>query len=325
MIMCNIDDYIKDLVLYIKTTLDYRTEVTAFDKKQLADIPTAIGASFKFYNANLLDTPVTFAFCKNSSDVTPAQLQKQMQVVERRLNTTVIVLLDNVASYNLQRLVAQRVNFIIPQKQMFIPSLLLNLKKARNTGDDIKTFMTPIAQCIVLYHLQISSLSGMDLKELMNIFGISYSTANRAVRWLESQTVISSTGAKEKKICIDMDKKALWTKALPFFTNPVEKVLRTDAIIPRLMKSGVNALSAYSMINEENREHYAISKDTLKTLDIKVDKNYGENVIEIWRYNPGILSKSGIVDRLSLYLSLKDSKDERIQIELDNMINEIKW
>src|SRR5574344_789273 len=114
MIMCNIDDYIKDLVLYIKTTLDYRTEVTAFDKKQLADIPTAIGASFKFYNANLLDTPVTFAFCKNSSDVTPAQLQKQMQVVERRLNTTVIVLLDNVASYNLQRLVAQRVNFIIP-------------------------------------------------------------------------------------------------------------------------------------------------------------------------------------------------------------------
>ena len=114
MIMCNIDDYIKDLVLYIKTTLDYRTEVTAFDKKQLADIPTAIGASFKFYNANLLDTPVTFAFCKNSSDVTPAQLQKQMQVVERRLNTTVIVLLDNVASYNLQRLVAQRVNFINP-------------------------------------------------------------------------------------------------------------------------------------------------------------------------------------------------------------------
>jgi hypothetical protein len=60
-------------------------------------------------------------------------------------------------------------------------------------------------------------------------------------------------------------------------------------------------------------------------LDIEVDKNYGENVIEIWRYNPSILSKSGIVDRLSLYLSLKDSKDERIQIELDNMINEIKW
>ena len=63
MIMCNIDDYIKDVVLYIKTILDYKTEVTAFDKKQLADIPTAIGASFKFYNANLLDTPVTFAFC----------------------------------------------------------------------------------------------------------------------------------------------------------------------------------------------------------------------------------------------------------------------
>lgn len=323
--MCNIDDYIKEVVLYIKTTLDYKTEVRAFDKKQLDDIPTAIGASFKFYNAHLLNTPVTFAFCKKSSDISPAQLQKQMQIIERRLNTTVIAILDDVASYNLQRLVAQRVNFIVPQKQMFIPSLLLNLKKARNTGEDIKTQMTPIAQCIVLYHLQISSLAGMDLKGLMSVFGISYSTANRAVRWLKSQNIISTTGAKEKKISIDIDKKALWTKALPFFTNPIEKVLRTDATIPELMKSGVNALSSYSMINEEDREHYATCKEVLKSLDIEVDKNYGENVIEIWRYNPGILSKSGVVDRLSLYLSLKDNEDERIQIELDNMINEIKW
>lgn len=325
MIMCNIDDYIKDVVLYVKTTLDYETEVTAFNKKQLADIPMAISASFKFYNANLLNTFVTFAFCKNSYEITPAQLQKQIQIVERRLNTIVIALLNNAASYNLQRLIAQRVNFIIPQKQMFIPSLLINLKKTRNTGEDIKTPMQPLAQCMVLYHLQISSLSGVNFKELMNLFGISYSTANRAVRWLESHNIISTIGAKEKKISIDIDKKALWMKALPFFTNPIEKVLHTDATIPSLMKSGVNALSSYTMINEESREHYATSREVLKILDIEVDTNYGENIIELWRYNPSILSKSGVVDRLSLYLSLKDNEDERIQIELENMINEMKW
>ena len=31
------------------------------------------------------------------------------------------------------------------------------------------------------------------------------------------------------------------------------------------------------------------------------------------------------VDKLSLYLSLKNNDDERIQIELENLINDIKW
>ncbi len=325
MIMCNINEFIESTVLYIKNTLNYKMEPKALDQKQLIDIPTAIGASFIFYSANLLNMPVVFAFCKDSSSISPAQLQKQIQVIERRLDKTVIALLDQVASYNLQRLVEQRVNFIIPQKQMFVPSLLIDLKRTKSIGEDIKTTMPPIAQCIILYHLEVASIDEKDLKELVDIFGISYSTANRAVRWLHSQKLIHTTGTKEKKISIELDKNVLWENALPFLFNPIEKIFYTDNSNTQLMESGINALSVYSMINRERIEHYAISKEDLKSLNIQTDKNYGNNVIEVWRYNPKLLSKSNIVDRLSLYLSLKENEDERIQIELENMINEIKW
>ena len=40
MIMCKIDDYINNVILYIKKTLDYKMEITDIEKKQLANIPT---------------------------------------------------------------------------------------------------------------------------------------------------------------------------------------------------------------------------------------------------------------------------------------------
>ena len=63
----------------------------------------------------------------------------------------------------------------------------------------------------------------------------------------------------------------------------------------------------------------------LKTLAVATDKQFGENEIQVWKYNPKMLSTEGVVDKLSLYLSLKDNDDERIQIELERLINEMPW
>ena len=59
--------------------------------------------------------------------------------------------------------------------------------------------------------------------------------------------------------------------------------------------------------------------------DIPINKEYGLFRIEIWKYDPKLLSHTGTVDKLSLYLSLKDNDDERVQIELDNLLNDIQW
>lgn len=66
-------------------------------------------------------------------------------------------------------------------------------------------------------------------------------------------------------------------------------------------------------------------KERAETLAIVTDKQFGENEIQVWKYNPKMLSTEGVVDKLSLYLSLKDNEDERIQIELERLINEMSW
>jgi hypothetical protein len=47
--------------------------------------------------------------------------------------------------------------------------------------------------------------------------------------------------------------------------------------------------------------------------------------LEAWSYNPLLLGNVAGVDPLSLFLSLRDSSDERIQQQLEILIQELKW
>lgn len=89
------------------------------------------------------------------------------------------------------------------------------------------------------------------------------------------------------------------------------------------MECGINALSEYTMINREDRDMYAFTKMDIRNSEIKTDKKYGTYRIEIWRYDPKLLTHSEVVDKLSLYLSLVNHEDERVQIELENLIADI--
>ncbi len=208
---------------------------------------------------------------------------------------------------------------------MFIPSLLIDLKKMKTINADIKETMPALAQCILLYHIQVSSLDRMESADIEALFDVSYATVNRALRWLKENSLITLEGKKTKEIRFFYSNKELWETAFPLFNSPVEKVVYTDDTIEQAMESGINALSEYTMINSEKSHCYALTREELKKKNITTNNHFGENKIEIWRYSPFFLTNGHYVDTLSLYLSLKNNDDERIQIELENLINDIKW
>ena len=56
-----------------------------------------------------------------------------------------------------------------------------------------------------------------------------------------------------------------------------------------------------------------------------LNKNYGDFKLEVWHYDPLLLSDTNEVDKLSLYLSTHHEDDPRVQIALRNLIDEMKW
>lgn len=323
--MSKYSEHIKETASYMSSLIGDDILFEPLKKSMVEKLPYTIANSFRLYNGRVLGQNVIFAIITDGNDIPPAQMQKTLTVIEKRCGCTVILCPMTIASYNLQRLTTQKVNFVMPRKQMFIPSLLIDLKKQKNIDADLAEVIPATAQCLLLYHLEVNALDGKGAKELSEQLQVSYASVNRALRWLKERELVTLKGVKTKTIRFVLAKQKLWEKALPLLISPIEKQMFTDQQLDGAKKSGINALSEYTMINPEKRACYAIAKGDGKRLNIVTDKKFGTNTIEVWRYNPRLLSDTGTVDKLSLYLSLKDNEEERIQIELENLIKQIQW
>ncbi len=326
MIMSKSNEYIKNAATYISSVLSENIVVKPVCKSIQDKLPISIVGNFELYDGQILGKNVLFAFINDGNIITPVQTKKQLDMIQRKTGMVTILVPRYLYSYNVSRLIVQKVNFVIPNKQMFIPSLLLDLTIVNIANEESKNdTITPLTQCLLLYHLETESLSGRTSYELADKLSVSYASINRALRWLVSKDLIKLEGVKTKTLQIDLSDRELWNKALPLLVSPIEQLYYTDALLDGQTISGVNALSSYTMLNEESRQCCAVSKKDFKALKIIADKQFGQNEIQVWKYNPRMLSSTGVVDKLSLYLSLKDNEDERIQIELERLINEMPW
>jgi hypothetical protein len=128
-------------------------------------------------------------------------------------------------------------------------------------------------------------------------------------------------------------REELWQKAKDQMGSPVRKIHYVQGQLPgeRPLLAGTSALSRNSMLSEGALPTVAMFH---KDFRAKLDRgglqgcpaeDMADLVVEAWNYDPKLLAGGETVDPFSLYLSLRDSPDERIQQELDQMVEDIAW
>ncbi|GAI77430.1 unnamed protein product, partial [marine sediment metagenome] len=154
----------------------------------------------------------------------------------------IVLILPGMKAYNRNRLIQKHINFIIENKQIFIPSLMIDLKEYL-TKPKQKSILQPAAQCMILYHLQKQKLNYLNYKQLARLLQYRYLTISRAVENLNTLGICRVDGTKLKKIVFDLDKKELWEKALPFMNTPVKKKVYINDTLPDeiIFKTNINA------------------------------------------------------------------------------------
>lgn len=315
----------KNILKYLQRMCGNEVTAKAKGKAELSVLPFAVVTNYRWYDVELLGIGIVLAVARSQEDCTPYVLQKHGQIASAKLGKHVVFGLTSVASYNLTRMTEARVNFIVPDKEIFIPSLLMELQKPAANVFVEKDTMPPIAQCMVIYHLLRESLDGKSPAELAERFVVSYPNMSRALRWLDSKGIVKQEGAKQKCVRFSCSGRELWEKALPLMESPVERLAYTDSNTVIGKAAGETALEHYTMMASPMRTTIAISKQEAKTCKDILDKEFGESIIEVWRYDPSLLTDNDYIDKLSLYLSLQDSDDERIQMELETMVENIQW
>lgn len=316
----------------IATITDYLEDLTGYKTRQLTHakgedkrLPIAIATSYSYYDLEFMETQVTIAIPTGLDGITPMQLAKHQAKMIEAFQHPVIFALESVASYQIARLTQAKVDFIVPGKIIFIPSMLIILREMKNTVKEMPEKMPPVAQMLVLYHLETRTIDGLTASEIAELTGLAYPTINVALRWLVANGIIALTGGKQKHVQITMSKKEVWNKSLPLMTSPIERILFTDKKPEGSLMTGETAMGHYTMLAEPATPVIAIDKATAKENAALMNKEYGNIKVEVWKYSPALLSEEEWADRLSLYLSMKDSEDERIQMECDTLIEEMEW
>lgn len=90
-------------------------------------------------------------------------------------------------------------------------------------------------------------------------------------------------------------------------------------------------MAKQSMLNYPKCTVYAMDKKLIKDIPkeaivepkLMKDNDYVE--IELWKYNPSIYTADEMVDIVSLVQSLKDVEDERVEMQIEEIMEEYKW
>jgi hypothetical protein len=322
--------------LLAKNLEHYLSEVTwlkvALDPVISSALPYFLSRQYALYKLVIGRTSFTAVFLLEEDEFKPAQFIKHMRQIPSIDVDEICVVALSLPTYVRKRLIEKGIAFVIPKVQMYLPALGIELRArtGRNKPLSVERF-SPATQVVLIYWL----LGRIDVSvtplELSKQLGYSAMTMGRSLDELEVSHIadVKRVG-RERLINFLGDSKTVWQEALPRLRNPVSRTVRiAEKNLEKwnLLPAGLTALSNRSLLNEPAYIEYALSRDAWKIMEktgieqIPVEEP-GTCLLQVWCYDPKILGVEGYVDPFSLFLSLKDESDERIEMALEEMMEQ---
>lgn len=324
-----------NLVHYLRRTL--RIELQPITRWPGAKaIPRHLNDAYRIYQTQLLDLPCLLVLLTGESEPTPAELKKHLQLIEAKAGFPAVYVQHAIRAGQRQRLIDQHIPFAVPDKQLFLPPLGIDLREhylaqAKAEGEAL----SPSSQLVLLGQLLGLWPREIDAKRLTRLLGYSAMTMSRIKRELHTLTAE------------DAPQTAMpgWKQALPYLRSPLRTkvwVRHPPEQLRRCPLAGLSALASRTMLSPPTQEVRAIGeqawRDLLRQglLQIDTEPVPGALELELWKYNPMLLvadapdrygqpdlGRAAMVDPYSLYLTLRDHADERVALALDEMMEPI--
>jgi hypothetical protein len=330
------------LKYFIKNNIDDNFVVMRLVNKKM--IPLYLRNKYNFYEITILGQSCILLEIIDESP-TINSLIKNIATIQKYIPKQVVIYFKELSSYRRKSLITNRISFIDEQGQFFLTffGLLIN-NNSKNMNEMLsseidaqkylkKISFNSITQLAFLYFLYNEKVS-ITNNDFAKIFSTSSMNASRALKGLYYNNLVDYkiTGKTSRsKIYNMISNDKYYMKGMDHLINPIKKIVYVKDIPENSYIAGLEALSKTSMLNPTIYKVRAISSNHFKEQNIKVIIN--EDIIkdsnlvklEIWKYDPKYFVKNNIVDILSLYLTLKESKDERIEKEIKQLLRKESW
>ena len=229
-------------------------------------------------------------------------------------------------------LVRQKMAFIVPDSQMFIPTLGLDFsERIPQTAPQKDKWLRPAAQALIIQQILTGNLDGLTVNQASAVMGYTAMGTLRAANQINELGICKVTfDGYRKQLAFPTDRKSLWEKAKPILRNPVKKTISVedDSALAGFPYAGEFALAHHSDLSVTRKTYALHQKDVSALLDegkirIAYASETGCADIQVWNYT--LPSWDGEVDLFSLELSFNNTNDARIKIALLNLEEQRKW
>lgn len=262
-----------------------------------------------------------------------AVLTARLRVLEEHFHLPVVLVVPALRSYQRDRFVQHGIPFIVPGTQLFIPPFANLCEHYARQVRSPK--ISAAAQATVLYQLLKKPGPGLPLNAWARMLGYSPMMLTKVRDELVAAGLcVPAATTRARGLHFLHEGGKLWEKAQPALRSPVAKQrwIHLHALPPEgMLKAGVTALSELTLVEGDLLPTYACRNVTAATLasgtffEQREHREEANARLECWRYDPCLFAEGDHVDRLSLYLSLAGSDDERIRLACAELQEGMKW
>lgn len=276
---------------------------------------------------------VSFALINiiKESELTIAAMKKQQKKYEEALQCPIAyeMALNSVSMRN--ALVKNGVPFVDLPGNIFLPFMGIVLQDMYRKQLVKADKMMPATQMVFLELLYMENEESVLKSEVAKKLNLTKTSITRATAQLEEMELIQQVkSGTEISIKRNHPRKEYYEKAEAYLINPVQKVItimQYEATF-ELLSAGETALSQVSELNPPRIEERAIYKgeeviDQLEIVDARYEDLDACLNVQLWKYNPSYFAREGRVDPVSLACTFKGNEDERIEMCIEELLEEL--
>lgn len=285
-------------------------------------------ANYKVEEVALQDKSILLIYPKKNLD-NIYNVQKHLKNISSIYGLPAVLAVEQLSAVQRNELIKLNIQFIVHNKYCFLPNLGIVLSQKADAEIHSVDKLTPSTQLIwfsLLYnnHACVASEIGKKL-------GITPMTLSRSVRQLERMDLLMTKKAGVDKFILLKDSpKKSFSKSLKYLINPISRIEYIDlkSLPTNKLTSGYDALAIYSQIGAGDYACYAVSKGEYKAIDKQATNKFlydpkGQAEVQIWKYDPLLLSSNGVVDELSLFLTMQGNNDMRLEMSKKEMMSNL--
>ncbi|MDU8499681.1 hypothetical protein RYB01_10855 [Pseudomonas syringae] len=266
-------------------------------------------------------------------------LGKHIAQVQKNTDKVVVYVCRSLSVSERRSLINSHINFIQPGYQLFIPELAMDMRESVRTrrAEGEMSALLPAAQAMLLGRLYEGWASGtlFTSNAIMGEFSYSRVTLAKVIDQLLKLGILElaqSDGFKNL-YSFPVSPAGVFKKARHFMRPPARRKVAINTMLctgDGVFLAGESALARLTMLADPAQPVFGMTKKQFDTLlednAFKVAESVDESRawVEIWAYE-SLKKRREIADEASLLLSLKDSPDERIQLALDELKENVTW